>query len=163
MGVEALHVHALGQGVAKASTTLAKNVVEDLRTSGQPQFKPLYPDEMPLFEKIHTIAKRNLSRATEATADKSVQATSCTSVEEMGYGNLPVCIGQDQYSFSTNPNCAGRADRPHRAGARSAGSRPAPAFIVAICGEIMTMPGLPKVPSADKIYLNEQGHIVGLF
>jgi formate--tetrahydrofolate ligase len=120
----------------------------------------LYPDEMPLFEKVRTIAKE-IYRADDATADKSVKDQLKT-WEEMGFGKLPVCIAKTQYSFSTNPDAKGAPrgfNIPVREVRLSAGAE----FIVAICGEIMTMPGLPKVPSADSINVNEQGRIVGLF
>ena len=103
---------------------------------------------MPLFEKIRTIAKE-IYRADDATADKSVKDQLKT-WEEMGFGKLPVCIAKTQYSFSTNPDAKGAPTGfsiPVREVRLSAGAE----FVVAICGEIMTMPGLPKVPSADSI------------
>ena len=109
---------------------------------------------MPLFEKIRTIAKE-IYRADDATADKSVKDQLKT-WEEMGFGKLPVCIAKTQYSFSTNPDAKGAPtgfNIPVREVRLSAGAE----FIVAICGEIMTMPGLPKVPSADSIDVNAAG------
>jgi formate--tetrahydrofolate ligase len=114
---------------------------------------------MPLFEKIRTIAKE-LYRADDATADKSVKDQLKT-WEEMGFGKLPVCIAKTQYSFSTNPDAKGAPTGfsiPVREVRLSAGAE----FVVAICGEIMTMPGLPKTPSADAIDVKD-GKIVGLF
>ena len=109
---------------------------------------------MPLFEKIRTIAKE-IYRADDATADKSVKDQLKT-WEEMGFGKLPVCIAKTQYSFSTNPDAKGAPTGfsiPVREVRLSAGAE----FIVAICGEIMTMPGLPKVPSADSIDVERRG------
>jgi len=138
---------------------LAKKVVE-LAESGQSQFSPLYPDEMPLFEKIDTIVKR-IYRGSEAIADKSVR-DQLHQWEEAGYGNLPVCMAKTQYSFSTDPNLRG-APTGHVVPVREVRLSAGAGFIVAICGEIMTMPGLPKAPSSEKIYLNDQGFIEGLF
>ena len=124
------------------------------------KLKLLYPDDMPLFEKIRTIAKE-IYRADDATADKSVKDQLKT-WEEMGFGKLPVCIAKTQYSFSTNPDSKGAPTGfsiPVREVRLSAGAE----FVVAICGEIMTMPGLPKVPSANVIRLNDRGQIEGLF
>ena len=116
--------------------------------------------EMPLFEKIRTIAKE-IYRANDATADKPVKDQLKT-WEEMGFGKLPVCIAKTQYSFSTNPDTKGAPTDfsiPVREVRLSAGAE----FVVAICGEIMTMPGLPKVPAADSIDVGADGKIVGLF
>ncbi len=138
---------------------LAKKVVE-LAESGQAQFAPLYPDEMPLFEKIETIAK-SIYHAGDVIADKSVR-DQLRSWEEQGYGNLPICMAKTQYSFSTDPNLRG-APSGHTVPVREVRLSAGAGFIVVITGEIMTMPGLPKVPSSEKIYLNEQGYIEGLF
>jgi formate--tetrahydrofolate ligase len=115
---------------------------------------------MPLFEKIRTIAKE-IYRADDATTDKPVR-DQLKVWEEMGFGKLPVCIAKTQYSFSTNPDAKGAPTGftiPVREVRLSAGAE----FVVAICGEIMTMPGLPKVPSADSIDVAPDGKIVGLF
>ena len=138
---------------------LAHKVVE-LAESGASQFSPLYPDEMPLFEKINTVVQR-IYRGSEAIADKSVR-DQLKAWQEAGYGNLPVCMAKTQYSFSTDPNLRG-APTGHTVPVREVRLAAGAGFVVAICGEIMTMPGLPKVPSSEKIFLNEKGQIEGLF
>ncbi len=158
LGVEALmadHWAMGGEGAADVARAVVKVIDE-----GKANLKYLYPDEMPLFEKVRTIAKE-IYRADDATADKAVKDQLKT-WEEMGFGKLPVCIAKTQYSFSTNPDAKGAPtgfNIPVREVRLSAGAE----FIVAICGEIMTMPGLPKVPSADSIDVSAQGKIVGLF
>jgi formate--tetrahydrofolate ligase len=138
---------------------LAHKVVE-LAESGQAQFAPLYPDEMKLFDKIDTIVKR-IYRGSEAVADKSVR-DQLHQWEAQGYGNLPVCMAKTQYSFSTDPNLRG-APTGHVVPIREVRLSAGAGFVVAICGEIMTMPGLPKSPSSERIFLNEEGQIEGLF
>jgi len=138
---------------------LAHKVVE-LAESGQTQFAPLYPDEMKLFDKIDTIVKR-IYRGSEAVADKSVR-DQLHQWEAQGYGNLPVCMAKTQYSFSTDPNLRG-APTGHVVPIREVRLSAGAGFVVAICGEIMTMPGLPKSPSSERIFLNEEGQIEGLF
>ncbi|MBX3580307.1 MAG: formate--tetrahydrofolate ligase [Rhizobiaceae bacterium] len=157
-GSEAILCKHWAQGSAGIEE-LANKVVE-LAESGSAQFAPLYPDEMPLFEKINTIVKR-IYRGSEAIADKSVR-DQLKAWEEAGYGNLPVCMAKTQYSFSTDPNLRG-APTGHTVPVREVRLSAGAGFVVAICGEIMTMPGLPKVPSSEKIYLNDQGQIEGLF
>jgi formate--tetrahydrofolate ligase len=157
MGVEAVmadHWAMGGEGAADAARAVVKVIDEK-----QGKLKLLYPDEMPLFDKIRTIAKE-LYRADDATADKSVK-DQLKAWEEMGFGNLPVCIAKTQYSFSTNPDLKGAPtgfNIPVREVRLSAGAE----FVVAICGEIMTMPGLPSRPSSEKIFLNDAGQIEGL-
>jgi formate--tetrahydrofolate ligase len=138
---------------------LSRKVVQ-LAESGAAQFSPLYPDDMGLFEKIDTIVKR-IYRGSEAIADKSVR-DQLRAWEEAGYGHLPVCMAKTQYSFSTDPNLRG-APTGHTVPVREVRLSAGAGFVVAICGEIMTMPGLPKAPSSEKIYLNEAGQIEGLF
>ncbi len=140
-------------------TELANRVV-DIADSGMAQFQTLYPDDMSLFAKIETIARR-IYRANEVLADKKVR-DQLRQWEEGGYGDLPICMAKTQYSFSTDPNLRGAPDNhsvPVREVRLSAGA----GFIVVICGEIMTMPGLPRVPSAESITLNAQNQIEGLF
>jgi formate--tetrahydrofolate ligase len=147
---------------AKGSTgieELAHKVVA-LAEGGSAQFSPLYPDEMGLFDKIDTIVKR-IYRGSEAIADKSVR-DQLKAWEEAGYGNLPVCMAKTQYSFSTDPNLRG-APTGHVVPVREVRLSAGAGFVVAICGEIMTMPGLPKIPSSEKIFLNDKGQIEGLF
>jgi formate--tetrahydrofolate ligase len=138
---------------------LARKVVE-LAESGASKFQPLYPDEMPLFDKINTVVQK-IYRGSEAIADKSVR-DQLKAWQDAGYGHLPVCMAKTQYSFSTDPNLRG-APTGHVVPVREVRLSAGAGFVVAICGEIMTMPGLPKVPSSEKIYLNEKGQIEGLF
>ena len=114
---------------------------------------------MPLFNKIETIAKR-IYRAEEVLADKKIR-DQLRSWEEQGYGNLPVCMAKTQYSFSTDPNLRG-APTGHSVPVREVRLSAGAGFIVAICGEIMTMPGLPSVPAAEAIHMNSDGEIEGL-
>ncbi|HEY6699993.1 MAG TPA: formate--tetrahydrofolate ligase [Pseudolabrys sp.] len=158
LGVEALMADHWAMGGAGAAD-VAKAVVKVI-DEGKGKLKFLYPDEMPLFEKIETIA-REIYRAKNVTADKSVK-DQLKSWEEMGYGKLPICVAKTQYSFSTNPDTKG-APADHTINVREVRLSAGAEFVVAICGEIMTMPGLPKVPAADSIDVNAQGQIVGLF
>ncbi|WP_081158436.1 formate--tetrahydrofolate ligase [Ensifer aridi] len=138
---------------------LAHKVV-DLANAGHSQFSPLYPDDMPLFHKIETIAK-DIYRASEVIADKVVRDQLRT-WEDQGYGHLPICVAKTQYSFSTDPNLRG-APTGHAVPIREVRLAAGAGFIVVVTGEIMTMPGLPKAPSSERIRLNEQGLIEGLF
>jgi formate--tetrahydrofolate ligase len=160
--IEAVKAYVAGQGSeailcrhwAKGSEgieDLAKRVVAVVET-GSAQFAPLYPDEMPLFEKIETIAKR-IYRADEVLADKKIR-DQLHQWEEQGYGNLPVCMAKTQYSFTTDPNRRG-APTGHSLPVREVRLSAGAGFVVVICGEIMTMPGLPRVPSAETIRLND--------
>ena len=144
---------------SKGTTELAKKVVEIVE-SGTAQYAPLYPDEIPLIEKIETIAKR-IYRADEVLADAKIRKQ-LIDWEEQGYGNLPVCMAKTQYSFTTDPNRRG-APTGHSLPVREVRLSAGAGFIVVICGEIMTMPGLPKVPSAEAICINDDGLIDGLF
>ena len=138
---------------------LARKVVE-LAESDVADFKPLYPNEMGLFAKIEAIAK-GIYRADGVEADKAIH-DQLKIWEAAGYGHLPICIAKTQYSFTTDPSMRGAPTGftiPVREVRLSAGA----GFVVAICGEIMTMPGLPRVPSAETIRLNESGQIEGLF
>ncbi|MEK1887823.1 MAG: formate--tetrahydrofolate ligase [Phyllobacterium sp.] len=157
-GAEAILCRHWAEGSAGIEE-LAHKVVT-LAESGSGQFSPLYEDELPLFEKIETIVKR-IYRGAEADADSSVREQ-LKQWEEAGYGNLPVCMAKTQYSFSTNPHLRG-APVNHVVHVREVRLAAGAGFIVAICGEIMTMPGLPKSPSAERIHLNEDGLIEGLF
>ncbi|WP_024350383.1 formate--tetrahydrofolate ligase [Aurantimonas coralicida] len=138
---------------------LAHRVVA-LADSGASQFAPLYPDKMSLFDKIETVVKR-IYRGAEATADKSVREQ-LTAWEEAGYGDLPVCMAKTQYSFSTDPTLRGAPDG-HTVHIREVRLSAGAGFVVAICGEIMTMPGLPSKPAAETIRLNADGEVEGLF
>ncbi len=138
---------------------LAKHVIE-LVDSGAADFKPLYPDEMGLWDKIKTIATR-IYGADDIIADKKVRQQ-FADFEAAGYGNLPVCMAKTQYSFSTDPNLKG-APSGHVVPIREVRLSAGAGFIVAVCGEIMTMPGLPRVPAANSIRLDENGLVQGLF
>ncbi len=158
MGEEAI----LCQHWAKGSAGIEElaNKVVSLAESGASQFAPLYPDSMKLFDKINTIVQR-IYRGSEAIADKSVR-DQLHQWEQAGYGNLPVCMAKTQYSFSTDPNLRG-APNGHTVPVREVRLSAGAGFVVVICGEVMTMPGLPKAPSSEKIFLNEKGQIEGLF
>lgn len=158
MGEEAILCKHWAHGSAGIEA-LANKVVA-LAESASSQFAPLYPDAMPLFEKINTIVQR-IYRGSEAIADKSVR-DQLHAWEHAGYGHLPVCMAKTQYSFSTDPNLRG-APTGHTVPVREVRLSAGAGFIVVICGEVMTMPGLPKAPSSEKIFLNEMGQIEGLF
>ena len=123
-------------------------------------FAPLYTDEMSLFGKIETIAKR-IYRADEVLADAKIR-NQLKEWETAGYGNLPVCMAKTQYSFTTDPNLRG-APTGHAVPVREVRLSAGAGFVVAICGEIMTMPGLPSKPASESIMLNKTGQIEGLF
>ena len=157
-GAEAILCKHWAQGSAGVED-LARKVVQ-LAEGGTSEFAPLYPDEMGLFQKIETIAKR-IYHADAVIADKSVR-DQLKAWEAAGYGHLPICMAKTQYSFSTDPNLRG-APTGHSVPVREVRLSAGAGFIVVICGEIMTMPGLPKVPSAEVIRLNDAGHVEGLF
>ncbi|MXU65322.1 formate--tetrahydrofolate ligase [Oceanomicrobium pacificus] len=140
-------------------TELATRVAQ-VADSGVSQFAPLYRDELPLFEKIEAIAKR-IYRADEVLADKKIR-DQLRQWEADGFGDLPICMAKTQYSFTTDPNLRG-APRGHSVPVREVRLSAGAGFVVVICGEIMTMPGLPRVPSAEAIGLNDAGQIEGLF
>jgi formate--tetrahydrofolate ligase len=157
-GVEAFKATHWAEG--GAGTTDLAAAVAAMADSGQSKFAPIYGDDMPLWDKIKTIATE-IYRADDIVADKSVRDMLKT-FEAEGYGHLPVCMAKTQYSFSTDPNLKGAPSNhvvPVREVRLSAGAE----FIVAICGDIMTMPGLPRVPAAESIGLDDQGQIAGLF
>src|SRR5579859_255322 len=158
LGIEALMADHWAMGGAGAAD-VARAVVK-IAESGKSRLKLLYPDDMPLFEKIRTIA-REIYRAKDVTADKAVR-DQLASFEAMGYGKFPVCIAKTQYSFTTNPDLKG-APVDHTIPVREVRLSAGAEFVVAVCGDIMTMPGLPKVPAADSIDIGTDGKIVGLF
>ena len=123
-------------------------------------FKTLYPDSLPLAEKIETVCKE-IYRADSVSMSPAVRSQ-LKQWEEMGYGHFPVCMAKTQYSFSTDPTALG-APTGHEVNIREVRISAGAGFVVAIAGDIMTMPGLPKVPSAENIYLDENGEIEGLF
>jgi len=138
---------------------LASHVAE-LCEKNDAKFKFLYESKAPLFKKIETIAKE-IYRASEVVADTKIR-DQLKSFEESGYGELPICIAKTQYSFSTDPNLKG-APSGHVLPIREIRLSSGAEFIVVICGAIMTMPGLPRVPAADSIKLDKDGEIEGLF
>ena len=158
LGVVALMADHWAEG-GKGAVDVARAVVKVVE-GGKSKLKVLYPDEMPLIEKIRTIA-REIYRAKDIAADKPVR-DALAQFEQMGYGKLPVCIAKTQYSFSTNPDTKG-APLDHVIPVREVRLSAGAEFVVAICGDIMTMPGLPKVPAANKIDVSADGRIAGLF
>jgi formate--tetrahydrofolate ligase len=157
-GVECVLAEHWAQGGAGAEN-LARTVIRTIETRPS-HFHPLYPDDMPLWEKTRTIAQ-DIYGATGITADKSVRDR-FAELEKEGFGKLPICVAKTQYSFSTNPDTKGAPSGftiPIREVRLSAGAE----FVVVICGDIMTMPGLPKVPAANHIELTPDGRITGLF
>ena len=144
---------------SEGSEALARRVAE-VADAGMASFAPIYPDDMPLFTKIETIAKR-IYRADEVLADKKIR-DQLHEWEAQGYGNLPVCMAKTQYSFTTDPNRRG-APTGHSVPVREVRLSAGAGFIVVICGEIMTMPGLPRTPAAETIRINDAGQIEGLF
>ena len=157
-GAEAIVSKHWADGSA-GSEALAIRVAE-LADADTANFAPIYPADMPLAEKIQTICKR-IYRADEAIMDKKIR-DQLKDWEAQGYGDLPVCMAKTQYSFSTDPNLRG-APTGHTVPVREVRISAGAGFIVAVCGEIMTMPGLPRTPAAETIGLNADGDIEGLF
>jgi formate--tetrahydrofolate ligase len=135
-------------------------VVSEKADKGAPDFNQLYPSDLPLAQKIETICKE-IYRADAATLSPAIR-NQLKQWEEMGYGHFPVCMAKTQYSFSTDPTLLG-APTGFEVAIREVRLAAGAGFVVAIAGEIMTMPGLPKVPSAENIYLDDNGEIEGLF
>jgi formate--tetrahydrofolate ligase len=158
LGVEALMADHWAMGGAGAAD-VARAVVK-IAESGKSKLKFLYPDDMPLTEKIRTIA-REIYRAKDIDMSKPVR-DQLESFEKMGYGKFPICIAKTQYSFTTSADAKGAPD-DHIVTVREVRLSAGAEFVVAICGEIMTMPGLPKVPAAESIDIGPDGRIVGLF
>ena len=144
---------------SEGAVELATRVAE-IADADMANFAPLYGDELSLFEKIETVAKR-IYRADEVLADGKIR-NQLKEWEEAGYGHLPVCMAKTQYSFTTDPNRRG-APTGHSVPVREVRLSAGAGFVVVICGEIMTMPGLPRVPASEQIMLNESGDIEGLF
>lgn len=157
-GAEAILCRHWAEGSAGIED-LARRVAE-IADAGGAQFAPLYPDDMPLFEKVETIARR-IYHADEVIADQKLR-DQLHAWEAAGYGGLPVCMAKTQYSFSSDPTLRG-APTGHSLPIREVRLSAGAGFVVVICGEIMTMPGLPRVPSAEAIMLNGAGQIEGLF
>ena len=138
---------------------LARHVAEMIE-AGEGAFEPLYPDEMPLWEKVETVAKR-IYGASGITAPAAVR-NRFKALQNGGYGHFPVCMAKTQYSFSTDPTRKG-APEGHEVPVRELRLSAGAEFVVAICGDMMTMPGLPKAPAAEGIHINDSGRIEGLF
>jgi len=144
----------------KGTEDLAKNVVELCKKNNKENFKYLYKDEMPILKKVETIAKEVYGANGIEIDDKVKEQVSI--IEKSGFAKFPVCIAKTQYSFSTDPKLKG-APSGHALPIREIRLSSGAGFVVVICGAIMTMPGLPRVPAADSIKLNEKGEIEGLF
>jgi formate--tetrahydrofolate ligase len=157
-GSEAILCQHWAKG-SEGTEELATRVAQ-IADSGVSQFAPLYRDDLPLFDKIERVAK-SIYRADEVLADKKIR-NQLREWEEAGFGHLPVCMAKTQYSFSTDPNLRG-APTGHSVPVREVRLSAGAGFIVVVCGEIMTMPGLPRKPAAETICLNEEGLIEGLF
>ena len=158
VGVEAILCQHWEKG-SQGTTELAQAVVS-ICEADYAQFAPLYADEMPLFEKIKTIATR-IYRADDVAADMKIR-NQLRDFEAAGFGHLPVCMAKTQYSFSTDPNLRG-APTGHMVPIREVRLSAGAGFIVVICGDTMTMPGLPRKPAAENICLDDDGQIQGLF
>jgi formate--tetrahydrofolate ligase len=143
----------------KGATEVAKAVV-DLIDRGGTEFKFVYEDDLTLWDKIRTIATK-IYAASDVTADAKVR-NQIRKLQEDGYGKYPVCVAKTQYSFSTDPGLRG-APSGHVVNIREVRLAAGAEFIVMVCGDVMTMPGLPKVPSSEKIDITEAGNVVGLF
>jgi formate--tetrahydrofolate ligase len=153
--IEANHWAEGGNGTLELAEAAAK-----LADSGVADFAPSYPDDMPLIEKIETVA-RKIYRADGISVDQKTQ-NQIADLQNSGFGHLPICIAKTQYSFSTDPNLKG-APTGHTLGVREVRLSAGAGFVVVVCGDVMTMPGLPRVPAANRIRINDQGEVEGLF
>jgi len=158
LGVEAVLCRHWADGGAGAED-LARRVVE-LVERNEARFAPLYPDDLPLFDKMEAVARR-IYRADGVVADKAI-LDRLRRWEKQGFGHLPVCMAKTQYSFTTDPDRLG-APTHHEVRIREVRLAAGAGFVVAICGNIMTMPGLPRRPAAERIGVGADGHIEGLF
>ncbi len=158
LGVKAVMADHWAHG-GEGAIELAQTVVETIDSEAS-NFAPLYPDDMPLWDKVRTVAQK-IYRAADITADQRV-LNQFKDFQDGGFGHFPVCIAKTQYSFTTDPSVKGVADG-HIVPVRELRLAGGAEFVVAVCGDIMTMPGLPRVPAANNISVNEQGLITGLF
>ena len=158
LDVEAVVADHWARG-GEGATDLARAVVA-LAESGKAELRFLYPDDMPLWDKVRTIAQR-LYGASDIDADKAVRDR-FAALQDQGFGHLPVCIAKTQYSFTTDPNIKG-APSDHILTVRELRLSAGAEFVVPVCGEIMTMPGLSRTPAANSIDVTEDGRITGLF
>ncbi|MDR3571134.1 MAG: formate--tetrahydrofolate ligase [Candidatus Pacebacteria bacterium] len=159
MGTEAFVCTHWADG-GKGAESLARHVADIADAERKTSFKTLYPDDMSLREKVRTIAKE-IYRAEDIVCDKAIDAR-FKELDANGFGRFPICMAKTQYSFSTDPTQRG-APTGHVVTIRELRLSAGAEFIVAVTGEILTMPGLPKVPAADSIFLDDQGRIQGLF
>ncbi len=157
-GVTAIDCTHWADGGA-GTENLAHHVVK-MTDANNSQFSPLYDSDMPIWEKMRTIATR-IYGAEDIIADQKVR-NQIDQFQDNGFGNLPICVAKTQYSFSTDPNLKG-APSGHVVPIREVRLSAGAGFLVFVCGEIMTMPGLPRVPAADKIHIDDGGLIQGLF
>jgi formate--tetrahydrofolate ligase len=156
-GVRAVCATHFAHG-GRGAADLAREVV---RLCEQPnRFRQVYPDELPLWDKMRAIAT-SIYRASDITADSKVRAQ-IRQLQESGYGHYPVCVAKTQYSFSTDPKLRG-APEGHVVNVREVRLAAGAQFVIMICGDVMTMPGLPKVPAANNIDVDAEGRITGLF
>jgi formate--tetrahydrofolate ligase len=144
---------------AAGTESLAHDVAA-LADAGEAHFKPIYPDAMPIADKIRTVA-REIYRAGDVNFSE-VALEKLAHYEDAGFGGVPVCMAKTQYSFSADPNLRG-APTHHVLPVVDVRLSAGAGFVVALCGEIMTMPGLPRVPAAERIFVDEHGVIQGLF
>ncbi len=144
-----------GAGTEELATRLVAMV-----EGGTADFRPLYPDDMLLWDKVRTIA-RSIYGAEDISGDKGVRAR-FNALEKAGHGAMPICMAKTQYSFSTDPNLRG-APSGHVIPIREVRLAAGAEFLVVVCGDIMTMPGLPRKPAAEQILVNDAGEIEGLF
>ena len=157
-GVEAIECRHWAEG-GKGAVELAEHIAH-LADSKHAQFRPLYDDKLPLWEKARHIAK-TIYGADDIIADKKIR-DQFAQFEKGGYGSYPICMAKTQYSFSTDPNLLG-APKGHVVPIREVRLAAGAEFVVVVCGTIMTMPGLPREPAANNIYVNDEGRIEGLF
>ena len=135
-------------------------MIETCKNNDTSKFKHLYSDQIPILEKVKKIAKE-IYNAQGIEVDEKIKEQ-VKKIEQAGFGRFPVCIAKTQYSFSTDPKLKG-APSGHSLAIREVRLSSGAEFVVIVCGSIMTMPGLPKVPAADNIKLNKKGEIDGLF
>tara|TARA_B100001123_G_C15256413_1_gene1004845 strand:- start:1158 stop:1826 length:669 start_codon:yes stop_codon:yes gene_type:complete len=159
LGIKAILCTHWSEG-GKGTKDLAESVVEVCKKNNKQDFKYLYSNETPILKKVETIAKE-IYGADGIDADDKIKEQ-VKKIESAGFGKFPVCIAKTQYSFSTDPKLKG-APTGHTLSIREIRLSSGAEFVVVICGAIMTMPGLPKVPAADSIKLNKKGEVEGLF
>jgi formate--tetrahydrofolate ligase len=157
-GVRAIGANHWAEG-GNGTTELAA-VVAEMADSGEADFTLTYPDELPLWEKIEAVATK-IYRADGVTADAKTR-NQVADLQAGGFGELPICIAKTQYSFSTDPTRKG-APTDHTLSVREVRLSAGAGFVVVVCGDVMTMPGLPRVPAANRIRINDQGEVEGLF